>query len=103
VIDPIANVSGNIPAGKSLIVPVTGSDADGDRITYTVTSSDPNISASVKTGNTFLKISVQGFGDMVFELFNDVTPQTVQKITQLVNSGFYNNLTFHRVIKNFVI
>src|SRR5947209_3711913 len=69
VIDAIANVS--VPSGKSLIVPVTASDADGDALTYSVSSSSSNITASVHTGNSFLKISVAGYGDMVFELLHD--------------------------------
>lgn len=103
VIDAISNVSGNIPVGKTLVVPVTATDPDGDAITYSITSNNANIQPQLKTGNTFLRVSVQGFGEMVFELFNDSTPQTVQQITNLVNSNFYNNLTFHRIVRDFVI
>ena len=40
---------------------------------------------------------------MVFQLFDDLTPNTVATISGLVKSGFYDNLTFHRVVPNFVI
>jgi cyclophilin family peptidyl-prolyl cis-trans isomerase len=37
------------------------------------------------------------------ELFNDKAPITVGNFIKLVEEGFYNNLTFHRVIPNFMI
>jgi cyclophilin family peptidyl-prolyl cis-trans isomerase len=101
VIDPISPVT--VPAGKSLILPVTATDTDGNPLTYTVASNNPKVTATVHTGNPFLKLSVAGFGDMTFELLRDVAPHTVDTIAALVNRGFYNGLTFHRVVPNFVI
>jgi peptidyl-prolyl cis-trans isomerase A (cyclophilin A) len=40
---------------------------------------------------------------MTFELFQDLTPQTVNTIEGLIKSGFYDGLTFHRVVPGFVI
>ncbi|MFD2209007.1 peptidylprolyl isomerase [Virgibacillus halophilus] len=37
-----------------------------------------------------------------FELFADDAPNTVANFEKLANSGFYNGLTFHRVIPGFV-
>ncbi len=42
-------------------------------------------------------------GDIVLELFAGEAPGTVANFTKLAESGFYNGLTFHRVIPNFVI
>ena len=36
------------------------------------------------------------------ELFDDVAPNTVANFKKLANAGFYNGLTFHRVIPGFV-
>ncbi len=41
-------------------------------------------------------------GDVLIELFEDEAPNTVANFVSLVESGFYDNLTFHRVIKGFV-
>ena len=41
-------------------------------------------------------------GDMIAELY-DETPITTENFIKLVNEGFYNGLTFHRVIPNFMI
>ncbi|AEW06027.1 Peptidylprolyl isomerase [Sulfobacillus acidophilus DSM 10332] len=42
-------------------------------------------------------------GRMVLDLFPGEAPGTVANFAQLARSGFYNGLTFHRVIPNFVI
>ncbi|MFI3285577.1 MAG: peptidylprolyl isomerase [Rikenellaceae bacterium] len=42
-------------------------------------------------------------GTMKAELYSDETPGTVENFVKLAESGFYNSLTFHRVIPNFVI
>lgn len=48
-----------------------------------------------------VKISTEK-GDMIAELY-DETPITTNNFIKLVNQGFYNGLTFHRVIPNFMI
>ena len=42
-------------------------------------------------------------GDMKGELFQHNAPGTVANFKKLADDGFYNGLTFHRVIPNFVI
>ena len=41
-------------------------------------------------------------GRVVIELRPDLAPKHVQRIKQLVREGFYNGLTFHRVIAGFM-
>jgi len=41
-------------------------------------------------------------GDIVVELFADKTPRTVNNFVFLAREGFYDGVTFHRVIKNFM-
>ena len=41
-------------------------------------------------------------GKITFELFSNDAPNTVDNFTKLVNDGFYNGLTFHRVIPGFM-
>lgn len=43
------------------------------------------------------------FGNVVFELFPDKAPKTVDNFLQYVKSGFYKGTIFHRSVKNFVI
>ena len=43
-------------------------------------------------------------GDVIkLELFKDIAPNTVNNFISLANSGFYDGLIFHRVIKGFMI
>ena len=42
-------------------------------------------------------------GDITLELYEDVAPLAVENFTGLVKKGYYNGLTFHRIIKNFMI
>ena len=37
------------------------------------------------------------------ELYPEVAPITVENFANLVNEGFYNGLTFHRIISGFMI
>jgi cyclophilin family peptidyl-prolyl cis-trans isomerase len=41
-------------------------------------------------------------GDIVLELFENEAPQTVGNFVNLVEKGFYNNLSFHRVLPGFM-
>ena len=49
-----------------------------------------------------VKIST-GKGDMIAELYDQDTPITVNNFLKLIGEGFYNGLSFHRVIPGFVI
>ena len=41
-------------------------------------------------------------GDVKIEMFPDVAPNHVKRITELANSGKYDNVVFHRVIEGFM-
>ena len=42
-------------------------------------------------------------GTITLELFDDAAPKTVKNFTDLAGKGFYDDLIFHRVIKEFMI
>lgn len=42
-------------------------------------------------------------GNIELELFADDAPGTVENFVKLINDGFYDGLTFHRFVPNFVI
>jgi cyclophilin family peptidyl-prolyl cis-trans isomerase len=49
-----------------------------------------------------VKISTEK-GDMICELYDNETPITVSNFLKLVNDKFYDGLSFHRVIPEFVL
>ncbi len=42
-------------------------------------------------------------GIIKFELYDDATPITVDNFKKLISKGYYDGITFHRVIQDFVI
>ncbi len=48
-------------------------------------------------------IEMESGSIMRIELYPEVAPNTVNNFISLIKKGFYNGLTFHRVIENFVI
>ena len=124
VIDPIPNVT--VPAGKSLIIPITATATNGRALTYTVTASTNALAVVLHTNNPFWKlniaqaaatnapgafatpyrgglVTVTNMGDMTFMLFPEYAPHTVNVFQGLTASGFYSsNTIFHRVVAGFV-
>lgn len=100
----------NVAIGSPLHVVVDAFDPGEGPVTTTVTVADPSlVEAQVIQGNRSIRIDVQNYGVLVFELFEGRAPQTTAQIIQLVESGFYDEqpngdgIDFHRVIDNFVI
>lgn len=53
--------------------------------------------------NTVNIVIDTNMGDIKAELYPDVAPVTVKNFVDLIKKGFYNGLTFHRVIDGFMI
>lgn len=51
----------------------------------------------------YVQIDVKDYGVITAELYADIAPITVTNFVNLVNEGFYDNLTFHRIISGFMI
>lgn len=56
-----------------------------------------------KTGKHHAKIEIKSYGTIELELDADIAPITVANFAKLVNEGFYDGLTFHRIIDGFMI
>ena len=53
--------------------------------------------------NPIVTFEMEDGGKMVAELYPEVAPISVNNFISLVKRGFYNGLTFHRVIPGFMI
>lgn len=108
---PLSNIS--VPAQLGYQVPLDGSGNNTPNATqtYTVTSDNPRIAASIAQG-PFWTLNVQHTssgqpgdisfaGAMTFQLFQDLTPSTVTQISNFTNDGWYNGKDFTRIASGF--
>ena len=55
------------------------------------------------TQNPVATINVTDYGTIKVELYPDLAPNTVANFIKLAQNGYYNGLTFHRVVQDFMI
>jgi len=101
-----------VPAGRTFQMPITASDPSGGRLTFKVVSIKPKALTGTfaPASNRSLLLNVTGVdatntpftGDIVLQLYEDLTSNTITRVTALVDNDFYDGLTFHRVVQNFV-
>lgn len=60
-------------------------------------------SGTYASGTHHATIEVEGYGTIKLELDADVAPVTVANFAKLADEGFYNGLTFHRIISGFMV
>lgn len=53
--------------------------------------------------NPMAIMEIEGYGEVKIELYPDIAPNTVANFIRLANRGFYDGLTFHRTIPDFMI
>jgi peptidyl-prolyl cis-trans isomerase B (cyclophilin B) len=53
--------------------------------------------------NPIVTIKIKDGGIMKAELYPEIAPNTVNNFISLINKGYYNGITFHRVIPGFMI
>ncbi|MBR5382967.1 MAG: peptidylprolyl isomerase [Clostridia bacterium] len=54
-------------------------------------------------GTHHIEIDIKDYGTIKAELYADIAPITVTNFIKLAKSGFYDGLTFHRIISGFMI
>lgn len=73
-----------------------GSQADNTEASGQEQSIDP-------AGKHHVEITVKDYGTISVELDGDVAPITVENFLKLAGDGFYDGLTFHRIVSGFMI
>jgi cyclophilin family peptidyl-prolyl cis-trans isomerase len=89
---PASQAGARVPAGAQ---PTAGGGAGKQYSAPPAMTIDPN-----KSYTALIKTSL---GDITIDLNARDAPQTVNNFVFLARDGFYNGVTFHRVIKDFVI
>lgn len=75
-----------------------------DTAVVITTKKDPTTSNEVQgVGTHHAEIDIQDYGTITVELDGDAAPITVQNFMDLANDGFYDGLTFHRIIAGFMM
>ena len=70
----------------------------------TVTESAPSAANEIEAKATHnVTIEIENYGTITAELYGEVAPITVENFVKLANEGFYDGLTFHRIIDGFMI
>ena len=62
----------------------------------------PQLNKEIHEGE--IKVVMQtNKGDMTFKLFQNIAPKTVENFVTHAKSGYYDGITFHRVIEDFMV
>lgn len=82
-----------------------GTDTSADNASAEEEGSDESASAEEEllTGLHHITIDVQDYGTITLELDADEAPISVTNFVNLAEEGFYDGLTFHRIISGFMI
>lgn len=55
------------------------------------------------TQNPIVTMEIKDLGTIKLELYPDKAPNTVANFIKLANNGFYDGLTYHRIVKDFMV
>jgi peptidyl-prolyl cis-trans isomerase B (cyclophilin B) len=80
-----------------------GSSEQTDAAEAPETSQSEASQAAAPIGIHHAEIEIEDYGVVSVELDGDVAPVTVQNFMDLANAGFYDGLTFHRIMEGFMI
>ena len=113
-LEPIADVT--MGSGTAYYLKLDATDSDvmpdgsGEQLTFSADVTDATLVTEIPddANNRSLRLNIDSPGNSVtgvmeFQLFEEIAPRTTGHITSLVESDFYNGITFHRVINEFMI
>ena len=95
---------GSICLAALLILSLAGcSKTSVAGITIVPTGQQDSEAETQGIGTHHAEIDIQDYGTITVELDGDAAPITVQNFMDLANDGFYDGLTFHRIIAGFMM
>lgn len=99
---------GSVVDGDAQSTPGSGGPAskatdDSGSISPIPSPTDENEGESTMNEKVYAVIEMENGGKIKLELYPDIAPQSVYNFVSLARSGFYDGLTFHRIIAGFVI
>ena len=88
---------------KQKTVTLESTDMNDQLSEQTVSASDIVNFTLPQKGEEIAVLTIKDYGDVKIKLFPEETPKGVENFKKLIESGFYDELIFHRVEDNFVI
>lgn len=82
---------------------VTNTTSDTEEKDFDYKSAAEEQMSMPKNGETVAIITVKDFGDIKVKFFKNVAPKAVENFINHSKEGYYNGVTFHRVIDEFMI
>lgn len=79
-----------------MTIVLVGCSANNDNTT-------DNSTEKIDGANPVVTITMENGKEITMELYKDVAPNTVNNFVTLINEGYYDGTTFHRVIPGFMI
>ena len=68
-----------------------------------VTTVSPDFEEKTPQATHEAVIEIENYGTIKLDLYGNIAPITVENFAKLANQGFYNGLTFHRIIEGFMM
>lgn len=78
------------------------SDSSDSQVTEQSMYTFPGVLEASQIENKIVRVQTEK-GEIVFELFADTAPKTVSNFVYLAEQGYFDGLTFHRRVEDFVI
>jgi cyclophilin family peptidyl-prolyl cis-trans isomerase len=104
---PTETTGGTATPGASTTAPTSSATASGTPATSTSASAGKQWSKApdmiIDTNKTYQAEVTTSKGTFTIDLYAKEAPKTVNNFVFLSKEGFYNNVTFHRIIKTFMI
>ena len=94
---------GDCTGNRSLAGAESTAASDSGEDESTAADDDSSASGELLSGKHHVEIEVQDYGTIEVELDADAAPITTTNFINLAQSGFYDGLTFHRIISGFMI
>lgn len=98
-----AGLSGCGASGSAGSAATSASSSASASASSSTSSCVTSASGTYASGTHHATIEIEGYGTIALELDADSAPVTVSNFAKLANEGFYDGLTFHRIIQGFMM
>jgi cyclophilin family peptidyl-prolyl cis-trans isomerase len=91
------------PSSTTQTTQKTSTTEEGNSTSMTSKSYTKPFDMQLKDGVDYKVVLQTSLGNITIDLFEKESPKTVNNFVSLAKDGFYDGLTFHRIIKDFMI